>query len=45
MTVSQRTFDGVTHEFFGMGAVVPTAQYAMVFATSQLTQAFEAAAD
>nr|WP_111298472.1 alpha/beta hydrolase [Paracoccus saliphilus] len=45
VTVSQRTFDGVTHEFFGMGAVVPTAQEAMEFATSQLSQAFEAAAE
>lgn len=45
VTVSQRTFDGVTHEFFGMGAVVPTAQEAMDFATSQLSEALNTAAE
>jgi acetyl esterase/lipase len=39
--VAQRTFDGVTHEFFGMSAVVPTATEAIDFAAARLLQSFE----
>ncbi|MDP3339991.1 alpha/beta hydrolase [Frigidibacter sp.] len=42
--VTQRTFDGVTHEFFGMGAVVETAQEAMDLATGRLRHAFHSGA-
>ncbi len=42
VAVSQMTYGGVTHEFFGMGAVVPTAQEAVDMATAALTAAFEA---
>ncbi len=38
--VEQMTFDGVTHEFFGMGAVVPEAQEAVDMATANLRDAF-----
>lgn len=38
--VEMRVYDGVTHEFFGMGAVVPQAAEAMDFATTRLRQAF-----
>ena len=38
--VEMRIYDGVTHEFFGMGAVVPEAVQAMAFATARLRQAF-----
>ena len=38
--VEMQNFDGVTHEFFGMGAVVPQAVAAMDLATANLTQAF-----
>jgi acetyl esterase len=38
--VEQMTFDGVTHEFFGMGAVVPQAQEAVDMASSNLREAF-----
>ena len=34
--VEARTYDGVTHEFFGMGPVVDEAKQAMTFATSRL---------
>ena len=40
--VDYRQFDGVTHEFFGMGAVVPKAVDAQKFATEGLRKAFEA---
>jgi acetyl esterase/lipase len=33
-------YKGVTHEFFGMGAVVPRARQAVNFAAGQLNQAF-----
>jgi acetyl esterase len=39
--VDYRQFDGVTHEFFGMGAVVPKAVDAQKFATDGLRKAFE----
>lgn len=38
--VEQRTYNGVTHEFFGMGAVLYEAQDAMLFATAGLMRAF-----
>ncbi|WP_338762361.1 alpha/beta hydrolase [Massilia sp. METH4] len=41
--VDYRQFDGVTHEFFGMGAVVPKAVDARKFAVEGLKRAFAAA--
>ena len=38
--VDSKNFDGVTHEFFGMGAVVPQAKEAMAYAAGQLKSAF-----
>ena len=38
-TVDMKNYDGVTHEFFGMGAVVPQAVEAMEFAVAQLRAA------
>ena len=38
--VEMKTYDGVTHEFFGMGDVVPQAKEAMDFATASLKAAF-----
>ncbi|TWI67260.1 acetyl esterase/lipase [Pseudoduganella lurida] len=38
--VDYRQFDGVTHEFFGMGAVVPKAMDAQNFANEGLKKAF-----
>ncbi len=38
--VNYRNFDGVTHEFFGMGAVLPQAKAAVAFAASDLRTAF-----
>ena len=40
VTVETQNFDKVTHEFFGMGAVVPQAVEAVDFATTRLTAAF-----
>ena len=40
VTVNSKNYDGVTHEFFGMGAVVPQAKDAMAYAASQLKTAF-----
>jgi len=40
VTVEMRNFEAVTHEFFGMGAVVPQAVEAMNFATANLKAAF-----
>jgi acetyl esterase len=39
---THRVYEGVTHEFFGMGAVVPAAQEAMDFATGRLSDALAA---
>lgn len=36
----QRTYNGVTHEFFGMGAVLQEAKDAVHFATAKLLHAF-----
>ena len=38
--VEQRTYDGVTHEFFGMAAVVDQAKDAQAFMVSRLKAAF-----
>ncbi len=35
-----KTYMGVTHEFFGMGAVVPQAKEAVAFAAEGLKSAF-----
>lgn len=40
--VSYKEYKGVTHEFFGMGAVVPKAMDAEKFAAAQLKKSFEA---
>ena len=40
VAVEARNFEAVTHEFFGMGAVVPQAVAAMDFATGNLKSAF-----
>lgn len=40
VVVTHKNYDGVTHEFFGMGAVVDTAKEAVNFAAAQLTAAF-----
>jgi acetyl esterase len=39
--VSVQRYDGVTHEFFGMGAVVDKAKQAEQFAGAKLKKAFE----
>ncbi|WP_207422766.1 alpha/beta hydrolase [Desertivirga brevis] len=39
--VMQRTYSGVTHEFFGMAAVLPEAKDAQGMAASELKKAFE----
>lgn len=36
VAVEQRVFEGVTHEFFGMGKVVPTAKQAEEYAVSRM---------
>lgn len=41
VTVDSKNYDGVTHEFFGMGAVVPQAKDAETFAFDQLKKAFK----
>lgn len=41
VSVDIKTFDGVTHEFFGMAKVVPQAKQAMNMAVSDLTAAFD----
>jgi len=40
VAVDLKTFNGVTHEFFGMGKVVPEAKQALDLAVSDLTAAF-----
>ncbi len=40
VAVQQRTYPGVTHEFFGMGAVVAAARTAEEFAAEQLNASF-----
>jgi acetyl esterase/lipase len=41
--VRQKTFHGSTHEFFGMGLVVPDAAAAQTFAAHELKRAFDTA--
>ncbi|MBE9584263.1 alpha/beta hydrolase [Mucilaginibacter sp. JRF] len=40
VTTDLKNYDGVTHEFFGMGAVVPQAHDAEAYAVSQLKKSF-----
>ncbi len=40
VTVSSKNYEGVTHEFFGMGAIVPQAKEAELYAAGQLKKAF-----
>lgn len=40
VAVSYRNYDGVTHEFFGMGAVIDKAKDAVAFAAENLSSAF-----
>ncbi len=40
--VTSRNFEGSTHEFFGMGALVPDAKEAVSFVAAELRQAFAA---
>lgn len=39
--VDSKNYDGVTHEFFGMGAIVPQAKEAMAYAAGQLKAALK----
>lgn len=41
--VTQKTYEGVAHEFFGMNAVVPDAEKAQMLAAKELKEAFSAA--
>jgi acetyl esterase len=40
VTTSSKNYDGVTHEFFGMGTVVPEAKDPETYAVGQLKKAF-----
>lgn len=40
VSVDSENYDGVTHEFFGMGSVVPQAKDAMSYAAGQIKKAF-----
>ncbi len=40
VSVERRMFEGVTHEFFGMAAVVPKAREAQAYAGARLKSAF-----
>ena len=40
VTVDTKNYDGVTHEFFGMAAIVPEAKDAQRFAAGELKKAF-----
>ncbi|AMR31705.1 lipase [Mucilaginibacter sp. PAMC 26640] len=40
VTTDSKNWDGVTHEFFGMGAIVPEAKDAEMYAVDQLKKAF-----
>jgi acetyl esterase len=42
--VAHRDYEGVLHDFFGLGAVVPQARSAVLFAGGRLRQAFKDAA-
>ena len=41
VTVDSKNYDGVTHEFFGMGAIVPQAKLAEMYAVDQLIKCFK----
>ncbi len=41
--VEHRKFDGVTHEFFGMGAVIDTAKQAVEYAAGRISQSMQRA--
>lgn len=41
VTVDSKNYEGVTHEFFGMAAVVPQAKEAQAYAADQLKKSFE----
>ena len=41
VTVNYKNYNGVTHEFFGMAAVIPEAKQAQAFAASDLKNAFK----
>jgi acetyl esterase len=43
--VTHRNYEGLTHDFFGMGAVVKNARAAQDFTSAQLRKAFERSAD
>ncbi|MHB1177493.1 MAG: hypothetical protein ACYCZO_04095 [Daejeonella sp.] len=38
--MQSKNYDGVTHEFFGMAAIVPQAKDAQAYAVSQVKKAF-----
>jgi len=40
VSVTHKIFAGVTHEFFGMGAVLPEAKAANALAAAELRKAF-----
>ena len=40
VTVDSKNYEGVTHEFFGMAAVVPEAKEAQAYAAKELIKAF-----
>jgi len=40
VTTDTKNYDGVTHEFFGMGTVVPEAKDAEMYAVGQLKKGF-----
>lgn len=40
VTVDSKNYDGVTHEFFGMAAIVPEAKQAQAYAAEQLKKYF-----
>lgn len=41
VTADLKNYDGVTHEFFGMAAIVPQARDAQTYAAEQLKKAFQ----
>ena len=40
VSVTRKVYDGVTHEFFGMAAVLPEAKEAQALAAGELKKAF-----
>ena len=41
VSVTRKEYTGVTHEFFGMGPVIPEAQQAQAYAVGELKKAFQ----